>query len=160
MRLSRARSTGCCRPLVRPAAHIQPSANNPHWSPAAEVSFAWIFRHWVVRERRPQPSENSNARRASADWLLSIGGVAFEGEAGLWGGLRCGLQAAAAGFFAGGEDLHSVVGGHRPDGDGRRLRAGAVVLLCPSGRGWRKTGGEGARWWRGRSCREQWEAAG
>ena len=37
----------------------------------AEVSFAWIFRDWVVRERQPQPSENSNARRASADPFAS-----------------------------------------------------------------------------------------
>jgi hypothetical protein len=41
----------------------------------AEVSFAWIFRTLVQRERSPQPSESSNARRASADSGSSTSGV-------------------------------------------------------------------------------------
>jgi len=42
-------------------------------SPAADVSYASIFRTWVVWQRRPQPGEKSQARRPAADRILHIG---------------------------------------------------------------------------------------
>ena len=62
------RSAGKVRVLsIVFAATASVPRNDPHWSPKRQQSRRVDCRTIAVRQRRPQPNENSNAPRTSAD---------------------------------------------------------------------------------------------